>query len=291
MRLISLGFCVIVLTLVGCKEGSTGTSCGEAADCVDSDDCTIDTCVQGVCEHAPDTTSPGCEAPCTGDLQCADDDDCTANACGDDGLCTTQAVPGCGPCTDDAGCHDGDPCTTDTCTDEGQCFHSDEESDACLSCEDDGTCGAEESCFCADCATLQSCMKAAGCVEIRAMDVTQFGEGPVTGADGADLEGPGSDIVQVFDNDAPDGVADFAEIADHDDCFAAGGGCAQLRLNFNTGTPVEAMFTSGSWQHNADDSGEVASATAVEYTQGAGGAMTYVPDGKCYWVEYFHYEP
>jgi hypothetical protein len=75
-------------------------SCATAADCNDSNECTVDACVGGVCQNTP----------------AADDTTCDAGAsicCG--GSCVAAA------CTVDLDCDDGDTCSTDTCIGAGTC--------------------------------------------------------------------------------------------------------------------------------------------------------------------------
>ena len=141
-------------TLEGVHLGTPGApntdigSQGDVACNEDPDDpCTVDTCVDGACAHAPvgagccatdaDCPSfpcmpsacvngqchasepiPGC---CTSDADCSDGDPCTEDHCTEDDVCATQAIAGC--CHLDAECSDGDPCTQDLCESDGACAH------------------------------------------------------------------------------------------------------------------------------------------------------------------------
>ncbi len=125
--------------------------CSVDADCVDSDLCTQDRCVSGICQHPPETCDDGtgctddsCD-PAVGcihsanDALCVDGVDCTADRCQpgtgdpvsgcrfqpndtlcpDDGLsCTVEAcdrLNGCLSTPVDSLCSDGDLCTLDRC--------------------------------------------------------------------------------------------------------------------------------------------------------------------------------
>ncbi|RMD82662.1 MAG: hypothetical protein D6815_08660 [Candidatus Dadabacteria bacterium] len=88
--------------------------CTNNIDCDDGDVCTIDTCVGGVCNHAPDPTC------CTTNAECDDGDVCTTDTCVA-GACNYAPVPGC--CTTNAECDDGNVCTIDSCV-AGTCNHS-----------------------------------------------------------------------------------------------------------------------------------------------------------------------
>lgn len=276
----------LFLSLAACKEGATNTSCSVAEDCDDADACTTDSCEGGLCQHAgvvSDECSPMCDVP----ANCDDGDACTTDEC-DDGVCANALIDGCGACEDETDCEDNDPCTFDGCDGDNLCGHDRVQTAACDACEDDGACTTDESCACADCFAEARCVAATDCTAIYAPDLTEFNEGDVFGIDLSELEGPGDDIMQAFASGSPEGVVDFAAIADHDDCFTAPG-CAQLRLDFNT-TPIEGMATSGTWEHHADGSGELYNVTFVEYTQGAGGAMQYVAGGKCWHLDHAHHE-
>jgi len=103
--------------------------CDQDAECDDSDNCTIDSCVQAACEHAPVDCSAldrpcadGVCDPASGDCisspkqdgtQCDDGNDCTeADTC-TGGTCAGTPVPNC--CTGPADCSDGQDCTDDVC--------------------------------------------------------------------------------------------------------------------------------------------------------------------------------
>jgi WD40 repeat protein len=74
--------------------------CSESADCDDSNDCTIDVCVAGVCE----STALSDDSSCNGGI---------GICCG--GSCETAV------CISDADCDDGDTCSTGTCSNGGTC--------------------------------------------------------------------------------------------------------------------------------------------------------------------------
>ncbi len=66
-----------------------GDLCLTNADCDDANDCTVDTCVAGVCVNAT-VPGPGC---CTSNADCDDDDECTEDECVE-GLCVNAGVKG-----------------------------------------------------------------------------------------------------------------------------------------------------------------------------------------------------
>lgn len=130
-----------------------GTGCVLAADCDDSNACTIDSCVAGVCRNlaiADDTACAGglccagtCRASaCSADAGCDDRDECTTDRCASPGTCAARcdhiaAADGTAcaggaalccagrcaspACTTSADCDDGQPCTTDSCASGGTC--------------------------------------------------------------------------------------------------------------------------------------------------------------------------
>jgi hypothetical protein len=97
--------------------------CSDPAECDDDNDCTVDDCVNMVCENEP---IPGC---CNTDPDCDDqnpctDDACVANAC--------QNTPNVDPCDD------GDACTTgDTCADSACVGGPPPDCDDSIACTDD----------------------------------------------------------------------------------------------------------------------------------------------------------
>jgi WD40 repeat protein len=79
----------------------SGADCNLPADCDDSNDCTTDHCVEGICRNTPTT------------------DDISCN--GGSGICCNGS---CAPptCTYDYDCDDGDACSeADTCLNGGTC--------------------------------------------------------------------------------------------------------------------------------------------------------------------------
>ena len=130
--------------------------CGCASDteCDDSNDCTVDSCVSGVCANIaePDEIScvggvccaGSCVAPtCSSHADCDDQDACSTDTCVNWGTCTAacdNAFPGCGPAD---GCC-GASCTPATdpdcsclgpgaaCTDDPECCSN--------NCKGNGTC-------------------------------------------------------------------------------------------------------------------------------------------------------
>lgn len=96
-------------------EPALCTGCMQAADCDDNNDCTSDSCNEGVCEHA--TIVDG--TPCPG------------------GYC--NGIPGMEACLTrycqtDASCDDGATCTSETCTDDLVCLYTTDDSQ----CPDSG---------------------------------------------------------------------------------------------------------------------------------------------------------
>ena len=93
--------------------------CTVPEDCDDSNDCTIDDCVGGVCLNSP--------VP-------------DASSCGDGGICCSGSCDTL-VCDFNADCDDGDSCSTSICTSGGSCAASCETS--FLACgESDGCCGS-----------------------------------------------------------------------------------------------------------------------------------------------------
>ena len=98
--------------------------------CDDSDSCTIDICVQGICVYITDTA---CVNPCD-TMSCNDNDACTTDTCINGNCANTQIIcDDLDPCTNDACvgglcqytpmvCDDGDICTSDTCDNTGCVF-------------------------------------------------------------------------------------------------------------------------------------------------------------------------
>ena len=118
---------------MGCGAGIVNPAPAPASTvvtrCDDGNDCTTDTCTEGVCTFTPD---------CTDDADCDDGDACTTGVCTAEGCCeytpitcddgndcttdTCDPATGCvytPDCTSDADCDDGDACTAELCTAEG----------------------------------------------------------------------------------------------------------------------------------------------------------------------------
>ena len=111
--------------------------CSDASQCDDSDPCTVDSCANGACLHAPAANvctiggacyAAGANAP--GDLcqvcdPSAATDGWTALTCSDDNPCTQdtcEALTGCDfPPDDAATCDDGKVCSGDDHCDAGEC--------------------------------------------------------------------------------------------------------------------------------------------------------------------------
>ena len=116
--------------------------CTDPAECDDANECTVDDCVDGICENLPvaDGTICGggicctgvCVSPvCSDDPECEDQEACTVDTCADAGTCSASCDntwPSCGlsdgccgpDCTsaDDPDCEvclvKGEPCTLDS---------------------------------------------------------------------------------------------------------------------------------------------------------------------------------
>ena len=110
--------------------GTPDPSCAIAADCNDSQACTIDTCKSGVCAWAlildggactdgdPCTVADACKAgACEATPKaCGDGLPCTVDACNSQtGACTHDAVVDDEPCDDGQACTEDDKCTSGTC--------------------------------------------------------------------------------------------------------------------------------------------------------------------------------
>ena len=96
MRYLSrfLGICTLaVVPVLGC-----GDPC-EGVECFDSNECTIDTCVDGACEFLPVEDGAAC----------TDGNECTVDACAD-GACESTPVEDGAPCA-----ADDNECTAETC--------------------------------------------------------------------------------------------------------------------------------------------------------------------------------
>ncbi len=108
-------------------------SLGNQILCNDQVSCTVDTCVEGVCQFNPS------------DAKCDDNDSCTADSCSPTG-CINEPISGCTSCTlENAAvvCNDGNPCTDDVCGTGNTCSHVPNVQNSC----DDGMfCNGTESC-------------------------------------------------------------------------------------------------------------------------------------------------
>jgi hypothetical protein len=117
--------------------GNCAVDCGctDPADCNDSNECTVDDCVGGVCENSP----------------VADDTSCSGGICCG-GSCDAAV------CSGDVDCDDGETCTTDTCYNWDTCAaYCDSDWPACGL--DDGCCGPTCDSSDPDC---DSCVPAGG---------------------------------------------------------------------------------------------------------------------------------
>jgi hypothetical protein len=127
--------------------------CDDASDCDDLNACTLDVCVDSLCQNTPvvcddhnpctdDTCDPqtGCHAVADDTNTCDDGNACTsadacvsgvcvggpAPDCDDDNVCTIDACDTLSGCTHTAlSCDDGIPCTDDTCDPQLGCQHTD----------------------------------------------------------------------------------------------------------------------------------------------------------------------
>ena len=150
--------------------------CAVNADCNDANNCTVDTCVGGYCQHTSlvcndsnvctnDSCNPvtGCvytnnTASCSDGNACTTSDTCSGGACvggaalncNDSNVCTNDSCntsSGCVHTNNSASCSDGNACTTsDTCSG-GACVGG-----AALNCNDSNVC------------TNDSCNTSSGCV-------------------------------------------------------------------------------------------------------------------------------
>ncbi len=120
-------------TPAGLCEGAE-PECRSDAQCVDTIDCTRDTCSAGLCVHQPDDTlcptgevchlMGGCAAPCAGDAECIQRDGVFCNGAE---TCVSER---CMPATA-APCEDSDACTTDTCDEASGSCTNEPRVDAC----------------------------------------------------------------------------------------------------------------------------------------------------------------
>lgn len=93
----------------GCTTADTCTAgacvAGPPLDCDDFNDCTDDSCNQGVCINTIDITNA-----------CNDFNSCTTDSCDETGFCAGVNLPDGDPCDDESTCTENDTCT------EGQCI-------------------------------------------------------------------------------------------------------------------------------------------------------------------------
>jgi peptidoglycan/xylan/chitin deacetylase (PgdA/CDA1 family) len=122
---------------------AAGSCQGAALDCADDNDCTLDSCAEGLCQNIPNTALPGC---CDEPSDCADEDDCTEDLCVAF-ACENPVIPNCGmECVPDgpnAECDDGNDCTDDLCA-AGICTNPDNSAgcDDADPCTEGDICGA-----------------------------------------------------------------------------------------------------------------------------------------------------
>jgi cysteine-rich repeat protein len=115
----------------GCEDDCR-FSCHVAADCADTDPCTLDECLEGgtgwTCERSIDAGA-ACDdgQPCTYDDRCQGDGSClgTAISCTSE-TCIARSCNGTSSCAvtfhgGDVGCEDGNPCTVNVCNGAGGC--------------------------------------------------------------------------------------------------------------------------------------------------------------------------
>ena len=111
--------------------------CLALADCDDGIDCSSDACAYFHCEHM---FPAGC---CSDDAQCDDRDPCTVDSCTPDGCVNESTGSGC--CTQASDCDDGDDCTADACV-EGGCVHPRDPDDPLCGCLSDTMCDDGNAC-------------------------------------------------------------------------------------------------------------------------------------------------
>ncbi|MDQ3036985.1 MAG: putative metal-binding motif-containing protein, partial [Myxococcota bacterium] len=112
----------------GPRDGDVGDGgCTTDVACDDEIACTVDRCVDGVCERTPD------DSVCVEGTTCDPVDGCPPRACSDDGECGDRRVcNGAETCVDmscvpgmPVDCDDADACTVDVCDEamRGECVH------------------------------------------------------------------------------------------------------------------------------------------------------------------------
>ena len=117
--------------------------CATDADCNDLNVCTVDSCADGICRHAPTDNS------CDDGFFCTAADTCVGGACigtGDPcpGTVCYEVGDACVECLVNAQCDDKNPCTTDACGAASHtCQHGTQLTDPC----DDGQfCTVDDHC-------------------------------------------------------------------------------------------------------------------------------------------------
>lgn len=135
--------------------------CSSDNDCMDSDPCTDNVCLLGICLFAPNPLCCEESSDCSGLVACHDGE-CSNNRC------QLSLVPGCGDnsgddtavlqpdagneqggdsCITDDDCDDGDPCTDDVCLVGGACVFS----TSPLCCDESTDCDGILECHTGEC--------------------------------------------------------------------------------------------------------------------------------------------
>jgi hypothetical protein len=178
-----------------CSASEEGSQCVVDLNCDDGDDCTLDICDDGFCEHEPQDNSCDDGNFCNGSDECRDGrcenvgpppcDDCDpiGDRCGECGLIDGPCCDGLcsqGACSEDdecvtCGALDGPCCGGGTCDDEalfcvdGRCLACGDEEEACCA---GGFCNAPFQC------TGEVCALSAGCggVSCGSIEVCRDGD-------------------------------------------------------------------------------------------------------------------
>jgi MYXO-CTERM domain-containing protein len=88
-----------------------GSVCATTADCDDGNGCTVDVCVNKLCQFTP---LVGC-TPCDIAADCDDGNPCTTDSCSATGACVIQNAPDASPCSDGRACTSPDFCFGGVC--------------------------------------------------------------------------------------------------------------------------------------------------------------------------------
>ncbi len=201
-----------------CGDDGCGGSCG---GCDDSNECTVDTCVNGACNYDPEPRNGG---GCTDGEFCTQNDTCQAGTCvpggprdctDADGLCIVgvcdeendECVPERAP--DETSCDDGNPCTINDACDGGAC------EGVANPCDDGNVC------------TVDSCIDTLGCVN-----------------DAAAVNTPCNDENPCTINDRCDG-AKLCSLSDPLDCSSRTGPCSVGRCDIAAGGCVADAINEG----------------------------------------------